>query len=118
MSEIIKQEGDFKIQKRKPKNLNAEQSLTKVDLSTPAKEADVTKVVIPNTPEETPVEQPEVIVVENTGETIVMEEIPNEVVETPEPVIEPVISQKVLPENIEKISFFHGGDWRFCRRLC
>lgn len=110
MSEIIKQEGDFKIQKRKPKNLNAEQSLTKVDLSTPAKEADVTKVVIPNTPEETPVEQPEVIVVENTGETIVMEEIPNEVIETPEPVIEPVVepvtTQKVLPENIEKLVSF------------
>jgi len=106
MSEEIKQEGDFKIQKRKPKNLNAEQSLTKVDLSVPAKEADVTKVVIHNTPEETPVEQPEVIVVENTDETVVMEEIPNEVVETPEPVVEPVITQKVLPENIEKLVSF------------
>ena len=103
MSEIIKQEGDFKIQKRKPKNLTAPQDVTKVDLSVPPKEADVTKVVIPNTPDE---------VIENVEpqEVVTMEELPAEVIETTDPVVEPTVEpvtpQKVLPENIEKLVSF------------
>ncbi len=107
MAEIIKQEGDFKIQKRKPKNLTATQDVTKVDLSITAKEAEVTKVVIPNVSEEV------VEVVENK-EVVVMEEIPVEVIETTEAiaepvvetVVEPVLPQKALPENIEKLVSF------------
>jgi len=107
MSEIIKQEGDFKIQKRKPKNLNVTQEVTKVDLSVPAKEADVIKVVIPNVAEEV-VEQVQEVVEQQ--EIVTMEEITNEVVETVdpvlEPIVEPVVPQKALPENIEKLVSF------------
>jgi hypothetical protein len=49
MSEI-KQEGDFKMQKpKKPRNLSKVDNITKVDLSAPAAEQEITKVIIPNT---------------------------------------------------------------------
>lgn len=49
MSEI-KQEGDFKMQKpKKPRNLSKVDNVTKVDLSAPVAEQEITKVIIPNT---------------------------------------------------------------------
>jgi hypothetical protein len=103
MAEAIKQEGDFKIQKRKPRNLTAEQDVVKVDLSKPPIEADVTKVVIPNEPTE---------IVENVEpqEVVTIEELPAEIIETTnpiaEPIVEPAAPQKALPENIEKLVSF------------
>ena len=52
MSETVKQEGDFKIKKSKPKmkKLNKTEEVVKVDLSQPkdeVKQEEVTKVVIP-----------------------------------------------------------------------
>ena len=122
MAEAIKQEGDFKIQKRKPRNLTAEQDIVKVDLSKPPMEADVTKVVIPNTEkdaiqeqstdesvlraEQSKVELQEVESGDEGSFKNVIEEIQGEVVKTVDPVVEPVIPQKVLPENIEKLVSF------------
>ena len=49
MSEITKQEGEFKMPKPKvPKSLNKENKVIKVDLSTPKVNEEITKVVIPN----------------------------------------------------------------------
>jgi hypothetical protein len=105
MPETIKQEGEFKIQKRKPKNLNTPPDVTKVDLSA-TKEPDVTKVIIPTPTEDVQ----EIIEQELVEEVIVMEEItvdPEEPVKpVDEPVVEPVVAQKTLPENIEKLVSF------------
>lgn len=58
MSEIIKQEGDFKMQKpKRPKNLSKADNITKVDLSAPAAEQEVTKVIITNTEKDAVQEQ-------------------------------------------------------------
>lgn len=49
MSEIVKQEGEFKMSKKStPKKLNKQEEVVKVDLSKVKKEEDVTKVVIPS----------------------------------------------------------------------
>ena len=55
MSETVKQEGDFKIKKSKPKmkKLNKTEEVTKVNLSQPkeeVKQEEITKVVIPSEP--------------------------------------------------------------------
>jgi hypothetical protein len=49
MSEVIKQEGEFKMSKpKKPRNLTKIEDVVKVDFSTPKIEEEVTKVVIPS----------------------------------------------------------------------
>jgi len=103
MSEEIKQEGDFKIAKKKtPRNLTKQDEIIKVDFS--QKEQDITKVVIPN------VELEEVIVINKVdldADSVVIEEItdldPITVVE------KEVFTQKEernLPENVEKLVSF------------
>ena len=132
MSEIVKQEGDFKIQKpKKPRNLTKEDKITKVDFSTPNVEQEVTKVVIPNTEKDAiqeqstdasvlRTEQPKVELQEmergNEG-TIenVIQEISNEEVKEEVKAVEQQIEKHVqeqintgkpLPENIEKLVNF------------
>jgi hypothetical protein len=139
MSEIIKQEGDFKISKpKKPKNLNKQAEVTKVDFVNHEKEPEVLKVVIPTLEQDKDAvqkqstdesmllpEQPEVglqEVVEGDKGTIenVIHEISNEEVESvitekevEKHIQEQVATGKPLPENIEKlVSFMEetGGD--------
>jgi hypothetical protein len=116
MSEIIKQEGDFKLQKRKPapRKLNKPNVTTKVELKDP----EVTKVEIEK--EIVQPAAPEVVAEVQTQEPVeptlepenVIEEIEQtETIEiTPEQTIE--IEQefktlgKPLPENIEKLIAF------------
>lgn len=128
MSEIVKQEGDFKIQKpKRPRNLTKEDKVTKVDFSTPNVEQEVTKVVIPNTEENAVQEQstnesvlrtekPKVElqgVVEGNEGTFenVIEEISNEKVVEIEQQVEKHVQEQIntgkpLPENIEKLVSF------------
>jgi hypothetical protein len=134
MSEIIKQEGAFKIQKPKtPKNLGKENKVVKVDLSTPKIEQEVTKVVIQNLNTDTNAiqeqstnesllltEQPKVGLQEaeqrNEGSfENVIQEITSEEVEEGVKVIEKeaekhiqeqINTGKPLPENIEKLVSF------------
>jgi hypothetical protein len=128
MSEIVKQEGDFKIQKpRKPRSLTKEDKVTKVDFSTPKVEQEITKVVIPNTEENAVQEQstdesvlrtekPKVelqgVVEGNEGtfENVIEEISDKEVVEIEQQVENHVQEQintgKPLPENIEKLVNF------------
>jgi len=119
MSEVVQQEGDFKIKKKKPamKKLGNNKEITKVDL-TPKKEVEeITKVVI---------EQPNEIVQEITKEepaaaeevvtpedVVVIQEITDKeelvqyLVDEAEQVIEEqAITGKPLPENIEKLVSF------------
>lgn len=69
MSEQIKTEGEFKVKKRTPKNLNKVDQITKVtikeDESIVAKEPEVTKVFIPNETETT-----DAIQEQNTNESV------------------------------------------------
>lgn len=69
MSEQIKTEGEFKVRKRTPKNLNKVDQITKVtikeDESIVAKEPEVTKVFIPNETETT-----DAIQEQNTNESM------------------------------------------------
>jgi hypothetical protein len=130
MSEIIKQEGEFKMPAKKsprtPKNLGKENEVVKVDLSTAKIEQEVTKVVIPSLDktEEDAIqkqstnesvlrtEQPEVELqemergnersFENVVEEITSEEI--DIVE--KHVQEQLATGKPLPENIEKLVAF------------
>jgi len=134
MSEITKQEGEFKMPKPKvPKSLNKENKVIKVDLSTPKVNEEITKVVIPNlTLDEDAVqkqsttesmlrtEQPEVELREmeqrNEGTfEDVIQEITDEEVKVEVQVIEEavekhiqeqIITGKPLPENIEKLVTF------------
>ena len=128
MSEIVKQEGDFKIQKpKRPRNLTKEDKVTKVDFSATTAEQEVTKVVIPNTEKDAVqeqstnesvlrTEQPEVElqgVVEGNEGTFenVIEEISNEQVTSIEKEVEKHVQEQVntgkpLPENIEKLVSF------------
>ena len=131
MSEIAIQEGEFKMSKpKRPKNLNKENEVIKVDISKSNVEQDITKVVIPTintdqdaiqiqSPDESVLrtEQPEVGLQEmeqgNQG-TIenVIEEITNEEIvvdikeELKESVQEQIKTGKPLPENIEKLVSF------------
>jgi hypothetical protein len=128
MSEIVKQEGDFKIQKpKRPRNLTKEDKVTKVDFSATTAEQEVTKVVIPNTEKDAiqeqstnesvlRTEQSEVElqgVVEGNEGTFenVIEEISNEQVTSIEKEVEKHVQEQVntgkpLPENIEKLVSF------------
>ena len=130
MSEIIKQEGDFKMQKpRKPKNLSKADNITKVDLSAPAAEQEITKVIIPNTEEDAiqessteksvlRAEQPEVelqemgerderpiedVIQEIESPEVDTQSIENEIAHH---VQEQAATGKPLPENIEKLVAF------------
>lgn len=113
MSEIVPQEGSFKIQKPKtPKNLNKQNSVTKVNLTVAPQE--VTKVIIPaETVEDTivinvPIEPEPVIV--NLIQEITPEEIAVEVKATEKEfekhIEEQVATGKALPENVEKLVSF------------
>ena len=131
MSEIIKQEGEFKMPKpKKPRNLGKEDSVVKVDLSTPTTEQDITKVTIQTTNPD-----PDAIQIQSTDESVlrteqsevelremeqgdqgtienVIEEITNEEIvvdikeELKESVQEQINTGKQLPENIEKLVAF------------
>lgn len=113
MSEQIKEEGAFKMQKpRKPKNLTAIDNVTKVDLSVPKQDADITKVVIPNEPANDP--KPEDIIEPTPGDNLIVEITEEEIIqetkeisqELKEQVLEQVNTGKPLPENIEKLVSF------------
>ena len=133
MSEIIKQEGDFKISKpKKPRNLNKPNEVVKVDFSAPHQEQEVTKVVIPNLEQDKDAiqkqstdesmlrtGQPEVELremeqgnnkpLENVIEEITGEEevkIANIEKEVEKLVQEQINTGKPLPENIEKLVTF------------
>ena len=131
MPEIAVQEGEFKMPKpKKPRNLNKEDKVTKVDMSKPLVEQDITKVTIPtiNT-------DPDAIQIKSTDESVllteqpevelremeqgnqgtienVIEEISNEEIvvdikeELKESVKEQISTGKPLPENIEKLVTF------------
>jgi hypothetical protein len=132
MSETIKQEGDFKISKpKKPKNLNKQAEVTKVDFVNHEKEAEVLKVVIPTLETDKDAiqeqstdesmlrtEQSELglqeVVEGNEGSfENVIHEITNEEVvpvitekEVEKHIQEQVATGKPLPENIEKLVSF------------
>jgi hypothetical protein len=109
MSEIVKQEGDFKIQKpRKPRSLTKEDKVTKVDFSTPEVVEEVTKVVIPNLEEEPKEETIEVNTedLKNVIEEITEEEVVVIEKEVEKHVQEQINTGKPLPENIEKLVSF------------
>jgi len=113
MSEPIKQEGDFKISKpKKPRSLSNEVKVTKVDLTVPKVEEEITKVIIPSEPkEEVVIEQiVETPIVENVIQEITEEEVIQEVKEVTQElntqILEQVNTGKPLPENIEKLVSF------------
>jgi hypothetical protein len=131
MSEITVQEGEFKMPKpKKPRNLNKEDSVTKVDISKPLVEQDITKVTIQTTNSD-----PDAIQIQSTDESVlrteqpevglqemeqgdqgtienVIEEITNQEIvvdikeELKESVQEQIKTGKPLPENIEKLVSF------------
>jgi hypothetical protein len=123
MSEIVKQEGEFKMSKpKKPRNLTKQEDVTKVDLSAPVVEQEVTKVVIPSleneevTKEQEPTALSEVKddneeIVENVIEEITNEQTVEENVITVEAELEKHVTESIntgkpLPENIEKLVTF------------
>ena len=129
MSETVKQEGDFKLQKKKPamKKLNNNQDVIKVDL-TPKKEEDAVQEQItdesllrteqpevelqevverdekPAEPTEEVVEQEPVVIQEITEEEI--EEVKDLTEQVEQAVQESEQTGKQLPENIEKLVSF------------
>ena len=123
MSEIVKQEGDFKISKtKKPRSLVREAKVTKVDLTEKPIDQEVTKVTIPtDVVELEKVVEPIVNIVQETVEqNPSFDNLIEEITDNNEPVIE--VSQnvseqvseqvsefkesRVLPENIEKLVSF------------
>lgn len=129
MSEI-KQEGNFKMPKpKKPRDLTKVDKVTKVDLSAPVVEQEITKVIIPN-PEKDAVqessteesvlrtEQPELGLQEvGQGDDRPIEDVIQEIEETEvnvksveeqieHHVQEQINTGKPLPENIEKLVSF------------
>lgn len=130
MSEITAQEGEFKISKpKKPRNLNKEDKVIRVDISKPTVEQEVPKVIIPTLNSDTDAiqeqstdesvlrtEQPEVELREmeqgdqRTFENVIEEITNEEIVEIKEELKESVQEQintgKPLPENIEKLVTF------------
>jgi hypothetical protein len=130
MSEIIKQEGDFKMQKpKKPRNLSKVDNVTKVDLSAPAVEQEITKVIIPNTEKDAVqessteesvlrTEQPEMGLqeveqgderpIEDVIQEIEAPEVDTKIIENEieQHIIEQANTGKPLPENIEKLIAF------------
>lgn len=115
MSEIVKQEGDFKISKaRKSRSLVKESKVTKVDLTEKVVDQEVTKVTIPNEVVELDkVVEPVLDMVQDVAEQTslsnnLIEEITdndNKVVDVVQQVSE-VKENRVLPENIEKLVSF------------
>ncbi len=128
--EVVKQEGDFKLKKKKKpsmKKLNTKDNVTKVDLNKKeevkdaVQESSATKVDVHDTPTDgekmgethaesnTPTPSEEKEVVENkVEETPVIQEITDTVESTPEPITstpEPQPSIN-LPENVEKLVDF------------
>jgi len=125
MSEEIKQEGDFKIAKKKtPRNLAKQDEIVKVDFS--QQKQDVTKVVIPNEEintdaiqkqstdesvlraEQSKMELQEVVERNEGSFENVIEEI-TELKEEPKVVEKEIVIQKeerLLPENVEKLISF------------
>jgi hypothetical protein len=106
MSEIVKQEGEFKIQKpKKPRSLTAEDKVVKVDFSKPVVEQEVTKVVIPNT-------ETDAIQEQSTNESVLRSEQPKVELQemergnkgSSENVIEEIISEEVnvIEQQVEK----------------
>jgi uncharacterized protein (DUF2164 family) len=133
MSEVAKQEGDFKLKTKKaaPKKLTFANEPVKVDLSAAKKQEEPVKVVIPKESEDAiqkqsttesvlHVEQPKVELqkvgegneepIENVIHEITKEELEEEVKaaskELEEHVKAQVITGKPLPENIEKLVSF------------
>ena len=114
MSEIIKQEGDFKMQKpKKPRNLSKTDNITKVDLSASQVDQEITKVIIPSADlvEQTVTELQEVIEdtpIENIIQEIEITEVNVAEVEkeVAHHVQEQINTGKPLPENIEKLVSF------------
>ena len=132
MSELIKQEGDFKISKgRKPKNLNASAEVTKVDLSAKKEFEEPIKVVIPKQPEDAIQEQSTTESMlhneqsklelqevgsgdEGTFENVIQEITTQEVIQKTEEIVQDLKEQvaeqintgKPLPENVEKLVSF------------
>jgi len=132
MSELIPKEGDFKIQKAKrPKNLNSEAKVTKVDLSAKREFEEPIKVIIPKQQEDAIQEQSTEGSVlrteqsemglqemgqgnngsaENAIQEITEQEIATEVKEVAQELKEHINEQsttgKPLPENIEKLVSF------------
>ena len=114
MSEIVKQEGEFKMPKpKKPRNLTKEDVVTKVEILEQPIEQDVPKVVIP----QQALEEEENVVVINEEQPIqnIIEEITDEQVnervehiskELETHVQENINTGKPLPENIEKLVTF------------
>jgi hypothetical protein len=130
MSEITAQEGEFKMPKpKKPRNLNKEDNVIKVDMSKSVVEQEVPKVLIPTLNSDKDAiqeqstnesvlrtEQPEVELremeqgdqgaFENVIEEITKEEIVEIKEELKESVQEQINTGKPLPENIEKLVTF------------
>lgn len=123
MSEEIKQEGEFKITKKKtPRNLTKQDEVIKVDFS--KQEQDVTKVVIPNTEE-----KENAIQKQSTDESVLrteqskvelqkvgegnkgsIENVIEEITELEEEKKEKIVyvekQERNLPENVEKLISF------------
>ena len=95
MSETVKQEGDFKLQKKKPamKKLNSNSNVTKVDL-TPKKEEDAIQEQVADE-SVLRTEQPELglqeVVEENEEQKVVAKEVVEE---------EPVVIQEITDEEV------------------
>jgi hypothetical protein len=133
MSEIVKQEGEFKLKAKRatPKKLTKSDEPTKVDLSAAKPAEEITKVVIPNQSEDAiqeqsaessvlRTEQPEMGLqevgqgnegtIENVIEEINEQEIVQEVKETTaelnQYIEEQATTGRKLPENIEKLVTF------------
>jgi len=119
MSEIVKQEGDFKISKtKKPRSLVREAKVTKVDLTEKPIDQEVTKVTIPtDVVELEKVVEPIVNIVQETVEqNSSFDNLIEEITDNNEPVVEvnqqvsEQVSEfkesRVLPENIEKLVSF------------
>lgn len=126
MSELIKQEGDFKMPKpKKPRNLSKVDNIVKVDLTQPFVEQEITKVLIPNTEKEVDIEDSPLI------EELLLEDVIQEIENSEisavniEKVIDFHVQEQLntgrpLPENIEKlISFMEetGGNINDYTRL-
>ena len=133
MSESVKQEGEFKLKAKRatPKKLTKSDEPTKVDLSAAKPAEEITKVVIPNQPEnaiqeqstESSVlraEQPEMElqevgqrnegtienVIEEINEQEIVQEVENVTAELNQHILEQASTGRKLPENVEKLVSF------------
>jgi len=124
--EPIKQEGEFKIKKKKPKNLSSKSTseITKVDLTSPEATGDIapnlTKVTVPNEEvvekvveveeEVTPIMVNQEAIEETEATSPLQEVTEDEVKKVADEVKEAIRDEKVLgralPDNIEKLVSF------------